>query len=165
MHPRPVLPLPPPLLNGERRRQPKENPRGKFTFSNSNDNGSPVMPIDTTGPTNAQHYKVDTQLKNLKTSKKLSLSHLNVQGIVNKTNTLEAFLVDKVPDVLCITEHFLNAEFIDDFVLDGWKTAAVFGRERVRQGSVAVFCEGDFEVIESVNSLSTEVQCEVTAIQ
>ncbi|KAL3271972.1 hypothetical protein HHI36_022441 [Cryptolaemus montrouzieri] len=94
-----------------------------------------------------------------------AFAELETKGIVKKNNTLEAFLVDKIPDVLCITEHFLNDKFIDDFVLDEWKKAAVFERESVRQGGVTVFCKGDFEVIESVNSLCTGLHCEVTAIR
>ncbi|KAL3282846.1 hypothetical protein HHI36_006007 [Cryptolaemus montrouzieri] len=205
---------------------------GKSTFRNSNDKGSPVLPINTTEPTNtdidgkistnniimtqsidnstnnewiekkkrknknrwcltgtsktnyillrqvaerflgheifqAQHDKVDTQLKNLKTSKEFSLLHLNVQGIVNKTNILEAFLVDKVPDVLCITEHFLNAKFIDDFVLMDGRQQPCLGEKvvinnRKNKKKRSTTAEDAFDNSSPTPSASTQQRAQAT---
>lgn len=91
---------------------------------------------------------------------------MNIQGIGEKYNILEAFVSDiREPDVICITEHFVTEEFCQDISIDGWHTAATYGRKNTIHGGVAVLSKDqNFTVLENINSLSIEIHCEVAAV-
>ncbi|KAK9892518.1 hypothetical protein WA026_020503 [Henosepilachna vigintioctopunctata] len=77
-----------------------------------------------------------------KARKKFSLLHLNVQGLGNKMNLLEVYLKENgYTDVVCICEHFLRSNFCEALNIDGWFTAATFGRSTLRHGGVAILCK------------------------
>ncbi|KAL3288784.1 hypothetical protein HHI36_003218 [Cryptolaemus montrouzieri] len=71
---------------------------------------------------------------------KLSLLHLNIQDLLEKHNRLEGFLISEcMPDILCISEHFVYAAMCREITLYCHHTATIYGRPNLQQGGVDVF--------------------------
>ncbi|KAK9891267.1 hypothetical protein WA026_013578 [Henosepilachna vigintioctopunctata] len=106
-----------------------------------------------------------SKLAQVKPGRRLSILHLNVQGIHGKTHVVESFLNDEVSvDIFCATESWLNSVQCSVFSLDGWMTASSSGRNLKSRGGVGIFSRlVGFDAVEGINALSSEVDCEVTA--
>ncbi|KAL3279152.1 hypothetical protein HHI36_016666, partial [Cryptolaemus montrouzieri] len=76
--------------------------------------------------------------------------------VKDKVNFLEEYLYEKYePNVVRLSEHFLNSELIGDFVEERWFTESIFGRSILQHGGVAVLCkDNNFTVLDDVTSLS-----------
>lgn len=97
---------------------------------------------------------------------KFSVFHLNIQGVSDKSNELELLLADYTPDIVCLSEHFLDVNHCKQFTIDGWYTAASFGRTVHQRGGVSIYCrDEEFVVLEGICDLSVELHCEVVAVK
>lgn len=67
----------------------------------------------------------------------LKVFHINVRSLRSKYLQLEAFLVDKEIDILCITEHWMSPEEISVQQLLGYKIAGYYAREAFSGGGTA----------------------------
>ncbi|KAL3288214.1 hypothetical protein HHI36_002664 [Cryptolaemus montrouzieri] len=83
------------------------------------------------------------------------------------TIRLERFLISKcIPDILCISEHFVNAAMCREIALEGYHTTTTHGRPNLQQGGVGVLSrDDDFTALDRVNCLSVELHCEVSAVR
>ncbi len=52
---------------------------------------------------------------------KLRVTYLNARSVNSKRNVLMKIIEEENPDTLAITEHWLNKEQIEAYVLDGYK--------------------------------------------
>lgn len=71
---------------------------------------------------------------------KLRIVHLNTQGIRNKSNHLESFILSDC-DILCVSEHWLDEMESSVFKLEEWNTVSFFCRTNYIRGGVMLLCK------------------------
>ena len=67
--------------------------------------------------------------------------HYNIQCLRNKLHQLEAFLLDKEYDILCINEHWLNKNEISCMTVCNYVNISGFSRVVRCHGGVAVYAK------------------------
>ena len=70
---------------------------------------------------------------------KFTLLHQNIQGIANKTNELLISLSPNPPQIICLTEHHLQKEQINNIRLDQYTLGAAFCRKIHKNGGVCIY--------------------------
>lgn len=92
---------------------------------------------------------------------------MNVQGISNKINDLEAYVALENPDILSVAEHWCNPLEISFMNLQGYVMAASYCRPSRQHGGVAIYIKSnlEFENIPYISKFSLEMQCELCAIR
>lgn len=98
----------------------------------------------------------------------LSVAHHNIRSLRDKSEELEAFVLDAMPDldVLCLTEHWLcdyesNFRYLSDFMV-----ADCFTRTGLSRGGSLIMVR-DSVAFEPLNfkSFSLELHCEISAVK
>ena len=94
--------------------------------------------------------------------------HVNIQGLKSKINEFEVYLchLKQSYDFLCISEHWLReSEVWNGMVLSRWHVVSCFARTEHIHGGVVVFARRELDCcsLDSVNRLSSEVHCELSA--
>jgi len=90
----------------------------------------------------------------------------NIRSLKNKINELLISLIDKKPDILCLTEHHLRDYKISNTCIPTFKLAAKYCRHHRKQGGVCIYIHEslDFKNISLLNYCS-EQDIELAAIQ
>lgn len=96
----------------------------------------------------------------------IRLFHLNIQSLRNKINLLEGFLADKEIDVLCLSEHWLKREELNNIRVADYTTATGSCRNQFRGGGTAILMNPhyEFSLVPDVNALTVEKCIEVCGI-
>jgi len=116
--------------------------------------------------------KLNRSAKDKRTNAKevISLWHLNIQSLSSKVLILDAYLtsVDRQPDILILTEHWLTEAALPASTIDGYKIASYTCRQSLKHGGVAILTgvSMQYEVVSlsALNSLTNEGHCELSAI-
>uniref|UniRef100_A0A1B6LG28 Reverse transcriptase domain-containing protein n=2 Tax=Graphocephala atropunctata TaxID=36148 RepID=A0A1B6LG28_9HEMI len=95
--------------------------------------------------------------------------HQNVQCLTNKNMLIEKVTMDLNLDVLCLSEHWLSSEELNEYSNIGNLSLAYgYCRSTKIHGGVAIysrFSPTQYKVIDRINSLSTELECELACIE
>lgn len=86
-----------------------------------------------------------------------SIRFLNIQGLTqNKLNEVDLFLEEYgMFYIICMTEHWLDADGCDVFHHEGWHVASNFSRMNYqRGGSLVLNKDLNYEVLSWINSCS-----------
>lgn len=96
----------------------------------------------------------------------ISILHCNVRSIRNKINELGAALVDQRPEVLCLTEHWLNQEEASVFKLEGYVLAGCFARTDHKGGGAAILVREHLNYVrlDSFNDFNIEMCMEMSGV-
>lgn len=104
-----------------------------------------------------------------KLEKQLLVLHINIQSLRNKTNELEAFIIETFPEtsIICITEHWLKENEIDAYSINGFHIASKFCRSEFSHGGTLTLLKNSFVYcdLQLLNNLSTERHCEICAVR
>lgn len=100
----------------------------------------------------------------------LSFLHYNVEGLGNKFDSFELFVLEMDPHILIVTEHQKSNENIGLYQLEGYKLVSFYCRSRHKGGGVAIYCKYDINItlgnnIEWVNDFSVEMDCEIAVVK
>lgn len=89
----------------------------------------------------------------------------NVQGLSNKCNIVEDYILDLDIDIFCLVEHWLCQQELDVNSLKNYKLSSSYCRPNRRHGGCAIFVKDNIthRPINSVNMLSVEMVFEVAA--
>ena len=90
----------------------------------------------------------------------------NIRSLKNKINELLISLTDKVPDVLCLTEHHLRDYEINNTCIPTYKLGAKYCRNYLKQGGACVYVHEslDFKNI-NMQKYCSKQDIELAAIQ
>lgn len=79
---------------------------------------------------------------------------------------MDAYLIDKPYDAICMAEHWLNHNDIQEYGLDNYRMTSFFTRPNREHGGVLILLKEDygFEELLIVNNLSVKFDCEITGI-
>ena len=103
---------------------PKEpKPNRNFTVNESMNHTNPLR----------NHLLFDSNSNNLK------IFHQNIRGLTHKIDELLISLTKINPQVLCITEHHLTHDEVNNINLEQYTLGAHFSRNKYKQGGVAIF--------------------------
>lgn len=102
-------------------------------------------------------------------SNSLSLVSLNIQCLRTKINQLSNFIDTKLPDILCICEHWLSKDEVGYYSnIESMTLASSWSRDRHIHGGVAIYVNSTNNVIEpraiDLNNYCIEMDIEVTGI-
>ena len=100
---------------------------------------------------------------------RVTIMHVNMQGINSKLNELECFMMDSKVDLdfVCISEHWLNHnDLCDGLPLARWDVAAYFARRTHIRGGVLIYTKKKVtcKALDLVNALSCELNCEMVSV-
>ena len=115
------------------------NPR-TCKISNLSNTQLTFNPADTV----LSHKKTPTYCdKNDAITHSLIIYHQNIQGLKSKTNELMLSLLPEVPHLICLSEHHLKQEEIDNTHISLYKLGANYCRTSLKCGGVCIFLHGD----------------------
>lgn len=94
------------------------------------------------------------------------MCHLNIQCLRNKTDLLEAYLVDKDYDIVCLSEHWLGDDEIAYLRFDNYVVISHFCRSIRMHGGVLILAKKGLKCINNywIPKLSIEFVCELASI-
>lgn len=97
---------------------------------------------------------------------KLRVVHANVQSLKNKVGELEAFLINKDADFVCITEHWLAEEQIKTMQIQGFSLASFSARTKLNGRGSAIYIKNcfDFDVLYVDQDFNIEKRIECCCI-
>ena len=72
-------------------------------------------------------------------SSKFIIYHQNIQGISKKTDEFLISLCYNRPQIVCLTEHHLKAEEINNINLDSYKLRTSFCRKKQKYGGACIY--------------------------
>ena len=78
-------------------------------------------------------------LSNTSTDNNLKIFHQNIRGFSNKIDEFLISLSYNSPHVICLTEHHLRIDEINNLYLDQYILGAHFCRKTYKQGGVAIY--------------------------
>ena len=81
---------------------------------------------------------------------KFTLLHQNIRGIANKTDELLISLSPNPPQIICLTEHHLRKEQINNICLDHYTLGTAFCRKIHKHGGVCIMCIRTYSIISSI---------------
>lgn len=107
-----------------------------------------------------------TQVTQSLTGNSITIFHFNMQSLRNKFHVLEAFLVDKNIDVVCLTEHWLTYDEVDFVNLTGYRVVSSYCRTASKRGGVMILVRESLDCVceHWVADKSIEFLCEVSSI-
>lgn len=79
------------------------------------------------------------------TTKQLRILNINTRSLRSKLLQLEAFVIDKNVDVMCITEHWMSEEEINTLHIDGYNTLGYSARKDFIGGGTLIFVRSDLK--------------------
>ena len=96
----------------------------------------------------------------------LSIVHLNVQCLNNKTDMLNLFLKDYPFEILCFSEHWLTEECLRMTNITGYTMIASFCRKSRKHGGVCIFARNTIMYYKiDLSSFCTELDIELCGIE
>jgi hypothetical protein len=106
----------------------------------------------------SKHTKMDTDSFNL-----LKIYHQNICGLKYKTDELISTLESNLPHVICLTEHHLNHNGLNN--ISHYKLGAQYCREKYSKGGTCIFLHETLEYdtinLKKLSDLDTEA-CAIT---
>ena len=73
------------------------------------------------------------------TNKCFTLFHQNIRGLRDKTSELLGSILPKLPHVVCLTEHHLREQEIENLSIAHYTLGAKFCRLNLKQGGTGIF--------------------------
>lgn len=100
------------------------------------------------------------------TDHELKVCFFNVQSLSNKIHLLDAFLIDKDYDVICLTEHWLVNGKVEYMRLTNYEIVSYFCRSSRIHGGVAIYAREGLGCVGSawVANLSVQFTCELSCV-
>lgn len=101
----------------------------------------------------------------------LNIMHQNIAGLINKRNFVEIILEELAPkmepDILCITEHFVQRGDENNIRLENFELAAIYSRNSQKRGGACILVRKGIhdKHLESVASYSVKGIFECCAIE
>ena len=93
--------------------------------------------IDTS--TNNHNHSARNISKDHSNSSKFIIYHQNIQGISKKIDEFSISLCYNRPQIICLTEHHLKAEEINNINLDPYKLGTSFCRKKQKHGGACIY--------------------------
>jgi len=92
--------------------------------------------------------------------------HQNIRGIFHKTDEFLISLGETSPHVLCITEHHLRMDELNNINLGNYILGSQYCRQSLKQGGVSIFVSSDiqFHTI-NLNHFNKEKDLEICALR
>ena len=79
---------------------------------------------------------------------KIQIMHVNIRSVKNKVDSINVLLAAlNYPEVMFFSETWLRNDYVIDFVLDNYVTAAYYCRSESRGGGVAIFVRSDIKFV------------------
>lgn len=96
----------------------------------------------------------------------VDILHINIRSLRGKASELEAYLADKVVQIVCITEHWMCVREMATFGLGEYIVASFYCREEGEHGGSLVLLPSDIEFLRvtEVEELSVKGNCELSAV-
>ena len=89
-----------------------------------------------------------------------------IRGLGNKTDELVIKWGKDAPHILCLSEHHLLTEVIQNIIVDNYKLGAYYCRKFTKCGGVCIFLHKSYQFINvDINSHCQEQNIEVCAIR
>lgn len=95
---------------------------------------------------------------------KMSIMHLNIQGIAGKRTQLEVILENHPVDILCISEHWLTNLEMSNYKINNYNLVNSFCRENHIRGGICIFAKPDLNFKSFSYNKCIEKSFEVTVI-
>ena len=99
---------------------------------------------------------------------KFKILHLNIQCLSNKLNELTHFIhVNRYPDMVCLSEHWLCDEQIINYQINGYNLCASYCRKNAKHGGVLIYSKNQWKTKELtyIKQKTIETHFEVTGIE
>ena len=84
-------------------------------------------------------YPISNHLTDTREPNNFTLFHQNIRGLTHKIDELLISLLHDNPQVLCVTEHHLRSDEIDNIHLGQYTLSTYFCRKTHKQGGVSIF--------------------------
>lgn len=99
--------------------------------------------------------------------KTINILHQNIQCIRNKILELEIFItsLENSPDLLCLTEHWLNKDEVDLIKIENYQLISCYTREMSIHGGSCILIKDtlkDFEKVPIIEHMSVECEAEIS---
>ncbi|MGL5028572.1 MAG: endonuclease/exonuclease/phosphatase family protein, partial [Wolbachia pipientis] len=78
--------------------------------------------------------------------KELKIIHQNIQSIRNKSLELNIFINEEKPDIICLTEHSLKKEEMQECTIEGYRVVDNYCRSLSRGGGVLISAKNGLQV-------------------
>jgi hypothetical protein len=78
-------------------------------------------------------------------SNSFKIVHQNIRGIFYKTDEFVTSIADTSPHVVCLTEHHLQSEVVQNINLGQYTLGAQFCRQSQKQGGVLIFVSNNIQ--------------------
>jgi len=92
--------------------------------------------------------------------------HQNIRGIFHKTDEFLISLEDTSPHVLCITEHHLQMDELNNINLGHYILGSHYCRQSLKQGGVSIFVSSDIQFYTiNLNHFNKEKDFEICAFR
>lgn len=106
-------------------------------------------------------------MQNNKNADVINIMHQNIQCLRNKISEIELLLetTKELPDVMCITEHWMNESEMKILNIQGFNVISNFSREKFIHGGTCILVKDiikDFEEVQHINEMSIEKEIEVS---
>ncbi|XP_031350575.1 uncharacterized protein LOC116176232 [Photinus pyralis] len=99
----------------------------------------------------------------------LNILHINIQCLRNKLTAIEAFLLDKNLDIVCVSEHwFTDVNVTDALRIGPWSVAAHFTRINSIHGGVLILIKETYKLKKPPSFISLaacEIHFEICGLQ
>ena len=96
----------------------------------------------------------------------MKILHQNIQGISHEIDEFLISLSHNTPNVLCLTEHHLRTEEINNLHLGQYTLGAYFCRRIYKQGGVWICVSNDFQFnIINLDQHTREKDLEICALK
>jgi hypothetical protein len=96
------------------------------------------MKINTFTITNSREQIIDSSHP-IATNKHLTVFHQNIRGLSSKTNELLETILPNLPHVICLTEHHLRKQEIENVSIAHYTLSAKFCRQKLKHGGTSIF--------------------------
>lgn len=99
----------------------------------------------------------------------LNILHQNIQCLRNKTLDLELYIntMNVIPDILCLTEHWLVEDEVEFVKLQNYRMVSCFARQKSIHGGSCIFLKDDkqdFQELNCAKEKSIEGEIEISCI-
>ena len=91
-----------------------------------------------TSVNNHSHFTNNT-LQDHRNSSKFTIYHQNIRGLSNKIDEFLISLCHSRPQIVCLTEHHLKSEEVNNTNLDQYKLGTSFCRKKYKYGGVCIY--------------------------
>jgi hypothetical protein len=118
-----------------------------------------------TGKWKTELSKIEEEKTEASTNR-VSIMHGNIQCLRNKVGQLEVALSSLMPDILCLTEHWLRDQELDSATVEGYSFENAFCRKQYKNGGVIIYAKKGTIVTpkRTFDYLNAEKVFEATAI-